>query len=96
VLVLLPTDTNKLLLQSKGPFEVVEVINEMDLQVDMRGKVKIYQVNLLRKSEERPAIDEDQQREDAAGIAIIEAEYSEDPGVVDDKNREEDVPRCAN
>jgi hypothetical protein len=51
------------------------------------GKVKkIFHVNLLRKYEERPALDEDQQQEDVAGIAIIEAEDSEDPLVVDDEN----------
>jgi hypothetical protein len=77
VLVLLPTDTNKLLLQWKGPFEVVEVINEMDLKVDVRGKVKIYHVNRLRKYEKRPEADEVQQREDAAGIAIIEVRILE-------------------
>ena len=30
VLLLLPTDSNKLLLEWKGPYEVVEVVNRMD------------------------------------------------------------------
>ena len=32
VLLLLPTDSNKLLLQWKGPYEVVEVVYRMDLR----------------------------------------------------------------
>jgi hypothetical protein len=57
----------------------------MDLEVDVRDKVKIHHIHLLLKYEERPAVDEDLQREDAEGIAIMEAEDSEDPGVVDDE-----------
>ena len=30
VLLLLPTESNKLLLQWKGPYEVVEIVNSMD------------------------------------------------------------------
>ena len=30
VLLLLPTDSNKLLLQWKGPYEFVEMVNRMD------------------------------------------------------------------
>ena len=41
VLLLLPTDSNKLLLQWKGPYEVVEVVNRMDYTVDVNGVVQI-------------------------------------------------------
>ena len=42
VLILLPTDANKLLMQWKGPYEVVEVISEYNYKIKVRGKVKVY------------------------------------------------------
>ena len=39
VLLLLPTESNKLLLQWKGPYEVVEIVNRMDYKVDVDGVV---------------------------------------------------------
>ena len=49
VLVLLPTDTNKLLLQWKGPFRVTSKVGKHDYRVDQNGKIKTYHANLLRK-----------------------------------------------
>ena len=37
VLLLLPTDSNKLLLQWKGPYDVVEVVNRMDYKIGVDG-----------------------------------------------------------
>ena len=37
VLVLLPTHNNKLLLQWRGPYEVIEVMNKMDYKVNLDG-----------------------------------------------------------
>ena len=45
VLLLLPTDSNKLLLQWKGPFEVVKVLNRMDYRIDVNGVIGTYQLN---------------------------------------------------
>ena len=53
VLVLLPTDSNKLLLQWKGPFKVTQKVGRQDYRIDQHGKVKIYHANLLRKYVER-------------------------------------------
>ena len=39
VLLLVPTESNKLLLQWKGPYEVVEIVNRMDYRVDVDGVV---------------------------------------------------------
>ena len=47
VLLLLPTDSNKLLLQWKGPYEVVEIVNRMDYRVDVDGVVGTYHANML-------------------------------------------------
>ena len=77
VLVLLPTEHNKLTLQWKGPYEIIEVINKMDYKIKVGGKTKIYHANLLKRYLER-------QEDDTAGIAVIEAECH-DEGAVDDE-----------
>ena len=52
-LLLLPTDSNKLLLQWKGPYEVVEVVNRMDYKIDVNGVVSTYHANMLKLYVER-------------------------------------------
>ena len=49
VLVLLPRKQNKLLIQWKGPFDVVEVYNKLDYRINMRSKKKTFNIYLLRK-----------------------------------------------
>ena len=49
VLVLLPTDHNKLLMQWKGPFEVSAVVGLHDYKVHVKGKDRVYHANLLKK-----------------------------------------------
>ena len=49
VLVLLPTDHNKLLVQWKGPFEVSAVVGLNDYKVRVKGKDRVYHANLLKK-----------------------------------------------
>ena len=53
VLVLLPTDHNKLLMQWKGPFEVSAVVGLNDYKVCVKGKERVYHANLLKKYFER-------------------------------------------
>lgn len=53
VLILLPTDSNKLLMQWKGPFQVIERKNDVDYVIDVFGKNKIFHINMLKKYEER-------------------------------------------
>ena len=53
VLFLLPTDSNKLLLQWRGPFEIVEVLNRVDYHVNVNGYIHTYHANILRLSVER-------------------------------------------
>merc|ERR1711893_133699 len=48
-LVLLPTDQNKLLLQWKGPYLVVDKKHEHDYVVDMDGIRKTFHINLLKQ-----------------------------------------------
>ena len=53
VLVLLPTDHNKLLMQWKGPLEVSAVVGLNDYKVKVKGKERVYHANLLKKYFER-------------------------------------------
>ena len=53
VLVPLPTDHNKLLMQWKGPFEVSSVVGLNDYKVKVKSKGKVYHANLLKKYFER-------------------------------------------
>ena len=52
VLVLLPTETNKLLVRWQGPYNIVSVLGD-DYRVEVKGKVKTYHANLLKKYIER-------------------------------------------
>ena len=54
VLLLLPTGNNKLEIGWQGPFPVERVISRTNYQIRIRGKSKIFHINLLRKYEERP------------------------------------------
>ncbi|XP_033752174.1 uncharacterized protein LOC117335982 [Pecten maximus] len=49
VLILLPTKTNKLLMQWRGPYSVTAKKGPMDYEVDMVGKKKTFHVNMLKK-----------------------------------------------
>ena len=53
VLLLLPTDHNKMLLQWKGPFSVVHKLSDQDYRLDMNGKMKTFHANILKKYIER-------------------------------------------
>ena len=49
VLILLPTDRNKLLMQWRGPYTVVKKINEFDYRIKVNNKVKSFHINNLKK-----------------------------------------------
>ena len=77
VLLLLPTDRNKLLLQWKGPFEVISKISSMDYRIDLNGKPKVFHINLLKKYHERNNNDPSLSDADTACTAVIECEEDE-------------------
>nr|KAG5696828.1 hypothetical protein BaRGS_030952 [Batillaria attramentaria] len=58
VLVLLPTDNKKLLMQWKGSYKVEAVVGLNDYRVQVNNKVKVYHANLLKKYVEREHPDE--------------------------------------
>lgn len=59
VLLLLPTDRNKLLMHWKGPFVIVDKVGSMDYKIDFGHHVKTFHANLLkryyRRQEDEPA-----------------------------------------
>ena len=48
VLLLLPTDRNKLLMHWKGPFKVVGKVGKLDYRVDLGSRVTTFHANLLK------------------------------------------------
>ena len=65
VLVLLPSDHNKLLMQWKGPYEVCAIVGINDYKVRVKDKLKVYHANLLKMYIEQ----EEELGEAAAAIA---------------------------
>uniref|UniRef100_A0A6A7G2U0 Reverse transcriptase n=1 Tax=Hirondellea gigas TaxID=1518452 RepID=A0A6A7G2U0_9CRUS len=53
VLMLLPTSTNKLLAEWKGPFEIVRKLNKVDYIIRVGDKEKSYHINMLKLFRER-------------------------------------------
>ncbi|XP_068240035.1 uncharacterized protein [Palaemon carinicauda] len=49
VLILLPTDSNKLLMQWKGPFNVENIVGKNDYGINIQGKVRTFHINMLKK-----------------------------------------------
>jgi len=50
VLLLLPTDGNKLLMQWGGPFQIVECRNDNNYRVQLEGRVKMFHANVINSS----------------------------------------------
>ena len=100
VLLLLPTDHNKLLMQWKGPFEVVDVLGHNDYKVQLKNKTKVYHVNMLKRYVERPNEDHDVDAFlsdsvfQVASTAIIEQPDPEDLG--DGTVNDEELLVCPN
>jgi len=49
VLILLPTSDNKMLMQWRGPFKVLERVEGADYRIQVGHKQKIFHANLLKK-----------------------------------------------
>jgi hypothetical protein len=59
VLILLPTDQNKLLMQWKGPYVIDRAVGINDYKVRIGTKQKTFHVNMLKKYVERDEVPED-------------------------------------
>jgi len=58
VLVLLPSNNNKLLMQWKGPYTIDSVVGLNDYKVRVSGKMKTFHANLLKQYSQRDAVTE--------------------------------------
>ena len=56
VLVMLPTDHNKLLLRWKGPYPIVENVGLADYRIKIGDQHRLFHVNMLRKYVDREPI----------------------------------------
>ncbi len=80
VLLLLPTDANKLLMHWKGPFTIVKKINRMNYQIDLGQRKQTFHINLLkqyfRREKVAAAVDEieDGAIFDIVAVAVIPEE----------------------
>ena len=54
--LLLPSESNTVLLQWNGPYEVLEVVNVMNYKINVRGVVNIYPANMLKLYVEQPNV----------------------------------------
>ena len=68
VLLLLPTDGNKLLMQWKGPFQIVECRNDNNYRIQLEGRVKMFHANMLKRYVER----KQEGSVEVLGAAVIE------------------------
>ena len=48
VLLLLPTDNNKLIMHWKGPFTVLDRVAHNDYRIDINGKSRVFHANMLK------------------------------------------------
>jgi hypothetical protein len=56
VLLLLPIKKNKLQLSWRGPYKVVERLNDLDYRIQIGKKTKVYHINLLKEYVERDKV----------------------------------------
>ena len=88
VLLLLPTDNNKLIMQWKGPFVVTEKLNPFDYKVNINGKIKTYHGNMLMKYNRRP---EESSIDDTSVscVSVIETEGNDSDNLVYSRDKAE-------
>lgn len=72
VLVLLPSTSNKLLMQWRGPYIIVQKVGSVDYKIDIDGKFKTFHANILKRYVDRQ--DDDNFSRDIVGVAVIDVE----------------------
>lgn len=89
VLILRPTDHNKLLMQWKGPYEVIEHVRDHNYRINVKGRARLYHANMLKQFIERKSSSEanvvtatmleiDENEVEMIAAAILEASGEED------------------
>jgi len=83
VLLLLPTDGNKLLMHWKGPFEVIEHTKDNNYRIQLPRGVKMFHANMLKKYTERKSASSDSSDAEIIGAAAV-VELNNDATVSDE------------
>ena len=83
VLLLLPTNNNKLLLQWKGPFKVIKVCNKHNYEIDVNGSPRRFHINMLKEYIHRnPAV-----MKSVAAVAVLD--FQQEDGLLVVPNTEQ-------
>merc|ERR1711879_5540 len=88
VFVLIPQSKNKMLLHHGGPYQIVEKLSGYIYKVNVRGKIKSYHVNMLKKFEDKQNISKRKQGRNDLGQIISHINTV----IVDQKQDEHDDP----
>lgn len=78
VLLLLPTEANKLTMQWKGPFPIVKKVTPNDYRLDMNGIEKTFHANLLKRYVTREEVNLDKVESVATGVVKAHVSVVED------------------
>ena len=90
VLLLLPSDINKLLMQWKGPFTVMEKVNSFDNKVNIKGKIKTYHGNMLQQYHRRPNNVDDVQESETQMLSCVSVIEESEMEIVQEECKEID------
>ena len=71
VLILLPVSKNKLLMKWQGPYTVLSRCSKVNYSVNIKGKVKVFHINMLKQYIEREV---EKTVFDVVGASIVHAE----------------------
>ena len=74
VLVLLPTDNNKLLMHWKGPFRVVGTVGKLDYRIDLGNRITTFHANLLKLYVHRDDVPDIGAPFEVASVSVVEEE----------------------
>ena len=80
VLLLLPSESDKVLLQWNGPYDVLEGVNVMNYKINVRGVVNTYPANMLKLYVERQKVTSNSSAAIDAHCHVIAMDYR-DPTV---------------
>lgn len=79
VLLLLPTSTNKLLAEWKGPYEIIDQVSPVDFKVKLnRQTTKVFHINMIKKWRERQ--DDNDQMTSVEKTDDTESDSKDKPG----------------
>lgn len=72
VLVLLPTTSNQLLMQWRGPYIIIQKVGSVDYKIDVDGKLNTFHAKMLKRYVDRQ--DDDNFSRNIVGVAVIDVD----------------------